>query len=124
MWNDRNGTHNRQHRVGDYDALAVYCPDRDECYYLRASELSPSVTTLRITDPVINQVTRLARWFVDPARLFTPKKQHPKVQKSDVSAPERNRTPTLRLRRSLPYPFGHRGHLTRVEVISGPSVVD
>ena len=77
VWNDRNGTHYRQHSVGDYDALAVYCPDRDECYYLRASELSPSATTLRITDPAINQVTRLARWFVDPARLFTPTEATP-----------------------------------------------
>jgi hypothetical protein len=72
VWNDQNGTHYRRHSVGDYDALAIYCPDTDECYYLRASELSPSVTTLRITEPVNNQRRRIhmARRFTDPDRLF------------------------------------------------------
>lgn len=72
MWADRNGTHYRQHKAGDYDALAVYCPNTDECYYLLAQELSPSGMTLRITRPRNNQVTgvRLARTFRDPGRLF------------------------------------------------------
>ena len=72
VWNDRNGTHYRRHGVGDYDAIAIYCPDTDECYYLRASELSPLVTTLRITEPVNNQTRKIhmARLFTDPDRLF------------------------------------------------------
>lgn len=73
VWNDRNGTHYRQHSAGDYDAVAIYCPDTDECYYLLASELSPSGRTLRITTPANNQISgvSLARWFIDPERLFT-----------------------------------------------------
>jgi hypothetical protein len=74
VWNDRNGTHYRPHKPGDYDALAVYCPDTDECYYLLAFELLPSSTTLRITEPLNKQMTgvRKARRFNDPDRLFGP----------------------------------------------------
>ena len=72
VWNDRNGTHHRPHRPGDYDAVAIYCPDTDECYYLPASELTPSGRTLRITDPGNNQMAgiSLARSFRDPDRIF------------------------------------------------------
>ena len=72
VWNDRNGTHHRRHSAGDYDAVAIYCPDTDECYYLLASELWPSGRTLRITKPGNNQMVgvSLARSFVDPERLF------------------------------------------------------
>lgn len=71
-WNDRNGTHHRHHEPGDYDAVAIYCPDTDECYYLLASELSSSGRTLRITSPRNNQMTGvcLARMLTDPGRLF------------------------------------------------------
>jgi hypothetical protein len=74
VWNDRHGTHRRPHLVGDYDAVAIYCPDTEACYYLQASELSPSGRTLRITRPANNQIIGvcLARLFVDPARLFAP----------------------------------------------------
>jgi hypothetical protein len=76
-WNDRNGTHHRHHDPGDYDAVAIYCPDTDECYYLLASELSPSGRTLRITSPGNNQMTgvSLACRFTDPGRLFDPVSQ-------------------------------------------------
>ena len=73
VWNDRNGTHHRRHSPGDYDVVGIYCPDTDECYYVLASELSPSGKTLRITDAGNNQINgiALARWFVDPERLFS-----------------------------------------------------
>ena len=72
MWNDRNGTHFRRHTPGDYDAVAIYCPDTDECYYLLAAELTYTETSLRIADSVNNQMAgvRRAQWFVDPDRLF------------------------------------------------------
>jgi hypothetical protein len=73
VWNDRNGTHHRRHSPGDYDVVGIYCPDTNECYYLLASELAPSGKTLRITDAGNNQINgiALARWFVDPDRLFS-----------------------------------------------------
>jgi hypothetical protein len=72
IWNDRHGTHQRRHDPGDYDAVAIYCPDSDSCYYLLATELSASGRTLRITTPRNNQMTGicLARLFIDPHRLF------------------------------------------------------
>ena len=72
VWNDRHGTHYRAHQPGDYDAIAIYCPDTNECYYLRSSEMTPSGITLRITNAANNQVAGVtpARWFVDPERLF------------------------------------------------------
>ena len=72
MWNDRNGTHYRYHMAGDYDAVAIYCPDTDQCYYLLASELSRSGRTLRIAEPVNKQEAgiHMARRFTGPDRLF------------------------------------------------------
>lgn len=77
IWNDRAGTHHRRHDPGDYDAVGIYCPDTDECYYLLASELSPSGRTLRITNPGNNQTTGvcLARLHTGPERLFDPMRQ-------------------------------------------------
>jgi hypothetical protein len=74
FWCDRNGIHTNRHRPGDYDAVAIYCPETDQCYYLHASELTDSSTTLRITSPGNNQVARvrMASWFIDPDRIFAP----------------------------------------------------
>jgi hypothetical protein len=74
VWNDRNGTHYRRHGVGDYDAVAIYCPDTDACYYLRAIELAPLSTSLRIKEPLNGQKSgiHMARRFTDPDRLFLP----------------------------------------------------
>jgi len=77
MWADRNGTHHRRHHAGDYDAVAIYCPDTDKCYYLLASELWASGRTLRITSPANNQMTGVSwpRLFTPPNRLFEPGSQ-------------------------------------------------
>ena len=72
VWSDRNGVHNKRHSPGDYDAVAIYCPGTDDCYYILASELSDSGTTLRIAPAGNHQTVRvgIARWFVDPDRIF------------------------------------------------------
>jgi hypothetical protein len=72
VWWDRNGLHTNRHSPGDYDAVAVYCPDTDQCYYILASGLTDSCTTLRITNPGNNQVAgvRMACWFIDADRIF------------------------------------------------------
>lgn len=33
-WADKNGTHSRRYVIGDFDLMAVYCPDTRECYYV------------------------------------------------------------------------------------------
>src|SRR5687768_13523768 len=65
VWNDRNGTHYRPHSRGDYDAVAIFCPNNGQCYYLLAGELTPTVTTLRISDSGNNQIAGIcmARCF-------------------------------------------------------------
>jgi hypothetical protein len=47
MWADRNGTHTRPTDKAEVDAVCIYCPDSDECYYVRPVALGASVT-LRI----------------------------------------------------------------------------
>jgi hypothetical protein len=73
VWNDRHGTHYRPHRAGDYDGLAIYCPDTDECYYLLPQEVPASGAKLRVADARNNQIVgvRKARWFREPDRLIT-----------------------------------------------------
>lgn len=74
VWSDRNGIHIRPHSPGDYDVVAIYCPDTDQCYYVLASEMSMSNTSLRIIRAGNNQTTgvRMAQWFIDPDRMFSP----------------------------------------------------
>lgn len=48
MWADRNGTHIVPTDKDAIDAVCIYCPDTDECYYVRPVMHGASVT-LRIT---------------------------------------------------------------------------
>ena len=48
VWADRHGTHMRAIDKSQVDIVCIYCPEADECYYLRPSEHGQSVT-LRVT---------------------------------------------------------------------------
>ncbi|WP_166846481.1 group I intron-associated PD-(D/E)XK endonuclease [Isoptericola sp. BMS4] len=48
VWNDRQGTHVKPVDKGAIDVVCIYCPETDECYYVRPSDYGASVT-LRIT---------------------------------------------------------------------------
>ena len=48
MWTDRNGTHTTPTDKDAIDTVCVYCPETDECYYVRPAAHGASVT-LRIT---------------------------------------------------------------------------
>ncbi|MDQ1730537.1 MAG: hypothetical protein QOK10_696 [Pseudonocardiales bacterium] len=48
MWTDRNGTHTTPTDKTAVDAVCIYCPETDRCYYVRPAEHGASVT-LRIT---------------------------------------------------------------------------
>ncbi len=37
-WNDRHGTHERRMDKAAIDIVCIYCPDTDECYYLRPAD--------------------------------------------------------------------------------------
>ena len=47
MWTDRNGTHTAPTDKTAIDAVCIYCPETDGCYYVRPAEHGASVT-LRI----------------------------------------------------------------------------
>lgn len=71
-WTDRHGVHKRPHKVGDYDAVAVYCPTTNRCYYVPAVELARQDTTLRILETRNSQKlgVRMAECFTDPFQVF------------------------------------------------------
>jgi len=48
MWADRNGTHSTPTDKASIDAVCIYCPETDECYYVQPAAYGTSVT-LRIT---------------------------------------------------------------------------
>ena len=44
IWADRHGTHMTPTDKAEVDILCIYCPETDECYYLRPSDYQQSVT--------------------------------------------------------------------------------
>ncbi|GAB3092676.1 group I intron-associated PD-(D/E)XK endonuclease [Isoptericola nanjingensis] len=48
VWNDRQGTHAKPTDKTAIDVVCIYCPETDECYYVRPGDHGASVT-LRIT---------------------------------------------------------------------------
>ena len=48
MWTDRNGTHMTPTDKKAIDVVCIYCPETDDCYYVRPAEHGASVS-LRIT---------------------------------------------------------------------------
>jgi hypothetical protein len=71
-WADRHGVHTRLHSPGDYDAVALYCPNTGACYYVPAAELRRNITALRILETRNRQQigVRMADQFTDPQHLF------------------------------------------------------
>lgn len=47
VWSDRKGVHNRPTDKNTIDAVCIYCPETDECYYVWPRDKQMSVT-LRI----------------------------------------------------------------------------
>jgi PD-(D/E)XK endonuclease len=47
MWADRDGTHTAPMDKSAIDAVCIYCPETDQCYYIRPGAHGVSVT-LRI----------------------------------------------------------------------------
>jgi len=44
MWVDRDGTHTTPLDKGAIDLVCIYCPETDECYYVRPAAHGTSVT--------------------------------------------------------------------------------
>ena len=73
---DRHGTHSVKHAHNLYDALAIYCPDNRQVYYVRMNEIDTSVgsLTLRVDRTRNNQANRVrpAEEYLGALRLFMP----------------------------------------------------
>ena len=48
LWADRHGTHIKAMDKTAVDVVAIYCPETDECYYVRPEQFRTGVT-LRVT---------------------------------------------------------------------------
>lgn len=72
VWSDRHGTHTIVHDKTSYDAIAVYCPETHECYYVRTEEIVGVTLVLRVRPPDNSQQARIrmASEFRQPLRLF------------------------------------------------------
>lgn len=56
MWADRHGTHTTPMDKDAIDIVCIYCPDTDQCYYVRPGSHGTSVT-LRIVPSKNGQLT-------------------------------------------------------------------
>jgi len=61
IWSDKNGCHVRTRMEGDYDVLAVHCPDTGGVYFLEEKllGLNGCEVNLRLSIPKNNQVKRV-----------------------------------------------------------------
>lgn len=57
-WTDRNGVHTTPMDKDAVDAICIYCPETDECYYIRPTDHGASVN-LRITPTKNGQHKRI-----------------------------------------------------------------
>jgi len=57
-WTDRHGTHTSPVDKGEVDVYCIYCPDTDECYYLRPHDFGSNVS-LRVRTPKNGQTKRV-----------------------------------------------------------------
>ena len=44
VWADRNGTHTKRIDKSEIDFVCIYCPETDQCYYVRPVDHRQSVT--------------------------------------------------------------------------------
>ena len=75
FWSDSHGLHVRPHDKNSYDAIALYCPNTGECYYIRNDEVDVGTQiTLRLTKSRNHQTKRIryASAFRNPTRIFAP----------------------------------------------------
>ena len=54
-WTDKNGTHTVSIDKSLVDIYCIFCPDTNECHYLKPSDFGNS-TTLRVSAPKNNQI--------------------------------------------------------------------
>lgn len=73
-WSDRHGVHSTPIDKSSVDAICIYCPETDECYYIRPMDHGASVN-LRITPTKNGQQKRILH--AAAFRDFPDKQQSP-----------------------------------------------
>jgi len=71
-WTDRHGVHSTPIDKDAIDAICIYCPETDACYYIRPGDHGVSVN-LRITPPKNGQQKRI----LDAAAFRELPEKHP-----------------------------------------------
>ena len=61
IWSDKNGCHVRTRQAGDYDVLAIHCPQTGDVYFLREECLGSngSEVNLKLSEPKNNQIKKV-----------------------------------------------------------------
>lgn len=76
LWSDRHGVHRKPIDKSAVDLFCMYCPETDECHYVRPSDFGASVT-LRVTPAANGQkvgVVGAARFrMIPPASSVPPR---------------------------------------------------
>ena len=74
VWSNQQGIHINRREVGDVDAIAVYCPDTGQCYFLRDDQVEGQAFILRIDPPKgpSGKAIRMTADFLDPTVIFGP----------------------------------------------------
>src|SRR6056297_991334 len=57
-WADKNGTHTTPIDKNSIDVYCIYCPETDECYYFKPSDVNKSMT-LQTKTPKNNQKRKI-----------------------------------------------------------------
>jgi hypothetical protein len=61
-WADKHGCHTKDRKSGDFDILAVYCPQNNQLYYIKDSMFTNSTgVNIRIEKP--KRMTSQIRWW-------------------------------------------------------------
>lgn len=71
VWSNSSGCHTRPYDRSEFDAIAVYCPNTKQCYYVHIQEILGTRLSLRVTEPKQKQKTApLASSFLDVDVIF------------------------------------------------------
>lgn len=61
-WSNKNGYHVKKSNGKNIDIVAVYCPDTDCCYYLKAARVASVKNLILRIDPAKNNQRKLILW--------------------------------------------------------------
>ena len=64
LWANKKGNHSSKRQKGDYDILAVYCPNTKECYFLADKDFESKTSVILRVNSAKNKNSKI-RWAKD-----------------------------------------------------------